>query len=70
MPRRKEISEILDLMNKTQNIRNFALCGHIDHGKTTLSDSLLSEAGFLSPDLAGDKNPASLKRESESVVFP
>ena len=54
MPRRKEIREILELMEKTENIRNIGLVGHIDHGKTTLSDSLLSEAGLLNPDLAGE----------------
>ncbi len=54
MPRRKEISEILKLMKNIPQIRNIGLVGHIDHGKTTLSDSLLSEAGLLSPDIAGE----------------
>ena len=66
MPHRKEISEILNLMEKTQNIRNIGFVGHIDHGKTTLSDSLLSEAGFLSPDLAGEARALDYLEEEQA----
>ena len=66
MPRRKEISEILNMMEKTKNIRNIGFVGHIDHGKTTLSDSLLSEAGLLSPDLAGEARALDYLEEEQA----
>ena len=42
------------LNDKPKQIRNIAICAHIDHGKTTLSDNLLAGAGMMSEDLAGN----------------
>ncbi|MCF2140829.1 MAG: GTP-binding protein [Candidatus Lokiarchaeota archaeon] len=55
MSRRIKMTEdILQMMQNPEIIRNVGLIGHIDHGKTTLSDSLLAEAGLLSEAIAGE----------------
>ncbi len=49
------IEAIQELMHKPDFIRNMSICAHIDHGKTTLSDSLLAGAGMISEELAGQQ---------------
>ena len=54
MPRYKQTDEILKLMYHKENIRNIGIIAHIDHGKTTMSDSLLASAGLMAPERAGE----------------
>ena len=49
----KMVDRVLRIMKNPSNIRNIAICAHIDHGKTTFSDHLLAGAGMMSKEDAG-----------------
>ena len=49
----KATEQILKIIKNKENIRNFGVIAHVDHGKTTMSDNLLGYAGIISPQAAG-----------------
>lgn len=49
----KATEQILKIIGDKKHIRNFGVIAHVDHGKTTMSDSLLASSGIISPSVAG-----------------
>ncbi|MGQ9641446.1 MAG: elongation factor EF-2 [Candidatus Bathycorpusculaceae bacterium] len=72
MGRYRQIEEIVKLMNNQEMIRNTSIIAHVDHGKTTLSDSLLAAAGIISEQVAGQKlflDSWELEQKRQMTVF-
>ncbi|VAH97594.1 unnamed protein product [Triticum turgidum subsp. durum] len=46
--------ELRGIMDKKNNIRNMSVIAHVDHGKSTLTDSLVAAAGIIAQEVAGD----------------
>jgi len=40
-------------MDRADNIRNISVIAHVDHGKSTLTDSLISKAGIIAAAKSG-----------------
>jgi elongation factor 2 len=72
MARYRQTEEIVKLMNNPKIIRNTSIIAHVDHGKTTLSDSLLAHAGIISTQTAGQKlflDSWDLEQKRQMTVF-
>lgn len=48
------VDQLRAMMDLKHNIRNMSVIAHVDHGKSTLTDSLVSKAGIIAAKNAGD----------------
>jgi elongation factor 2 len=72
MGRYRQVEEIVKLMHNQEIVRNTSIIAHVDHGKTTLSDSLLAAAGIISEKTAGQKlflDSWKLEQDRQMTVF-
>ncbi|KAH3705777.1 Translation elongation factor 2 [Pelomyxa schiedti] len=47
------IDQVRRMMDVKTNIRNMSVIAHVDHGKTTLTDSLVGAAGIIAQQKVG-----------------
>jgi elongation factor 2 len=59
------IDEIRGIMDKKKNIRNMSVIAHVDHGKSTLTDSLVSKAGIIASAKAGEMRFTDTRKDEQ-----
>lgn len=52
-------------MDKKRNIRNMSVIAHVDHGKSTLTDSLVAKAGIIAAAKAGETRATDTRKDEQ-----
>ncbi|XP_046856113.1 elongation factor 2-like [Xenia sp. Carnegie-2017] len=59
------VDQIRSIMDKKANIRNMSVIAHVDHGKSTLTDSLVSKAGIIASQKAGEARFTDTRKDEQ-----
>jgi len=59
------IDQIREIMDRKDNIRNMCVIAHVDHGKSTLTDSLVSKAGIIAGAKAGETRFTDTRKDEQ-----
>merc|ERR1711931_41636 len=59
------VDQVREIMDRKRNIRNMSVIAHVDHGKSTLTDSLVSKAGIIAGSRAGETRFTDTRKDEQ-----
>lgn len=65
MPRTFTLDGVREVMDMKHNIRNISVIAHVDHGKSTLTDSLVAKAGIIAEGKAGEARATDTRADEQ-----